>query len=82
MHCVAGINRSGVLVAAARMLDERTSVLATVKHCRAQRGSTFLWNESFQEQLVALARREGQWRAAATIQPDRCGQGRRMASGW
>ena len=59
VHCVAGINRSGVLVAATHLLEQRSAVLHAVAHCRRQRGSCFLWNESFQEQLVALARREG-----------------------
>jgi len=59
VHCVAGINRSGVLVAAEKMLSDRTTVLETVAHCRACRGNAYLWNHSFQEQLVSLARSEG-----------------------
>jgi len=58
VHCVAGMNRSGVLVAAEAMLSERMSVLESVAHCRSCRGNAFLWNHSFQEQLVALARNE------------------------
>jgi len=59
VHCVAGISRSGVLVAAVAMLSERMTVLETVAHCRRQRGNAYLWNHSFQWQLVALARSEG-----------------------
>lgn len=59
VHCVAGINRSGVIVAAEKMLSERLPVLETVRHCRRQRGNIFLCNESFAASLVALARTEG-----------------------
>jgi len=59
VHCVAGINRSGVVVAAEKMLSERLPVLEVVRHCRRQRGNIFLCNESFAESLVALARKEG-----------------------
>ena len=31
-------------------------VLETVKHIRERRGNCFLWNKSFQEQLVAQGR--------------------------
>jgi len=58
VHCVAGINRSGVLVAAEKMLSDRTMVLETVAHCRRCRGNAYLWNHGFQEQLISLARRE------------------------
>lgn len=59
VHCVAGINRSGVIAAAEYMLSSdpsTTTVLTTVAHCRRQRGNCFLWNNSFQLQLVRLAR--------------------------
>ena len=59
VHCAAGLNRSGVLVAAERMLSTRETVLETVAHCRRARGNMVLCNESFQEQLVALARADG-----------------------
>ena len=59
IHCTAGINRSGVLVAALVMLKYRISVLDTVRHIRRRRGNSFLWNETFQEDLVALARTHG-----------------------
>ena len=57
VHCAAGINRSGLIVAAARMVLERQSLIHVVQHCVAQRGS-FLWNRSFQKQLCLLAARE------------------------
>lgn len=59
VHCVAGLNRSGVLVAAEYMLSTRSNVLDTVAHCRRQRGNLCICNKSFQAQLVALARIEG-----------------------
>ena len=59
VHCHAGINRSGVMVAAIYMLDSGASVLDAVAHCRMQRGNAFLWNHTFQEELVALARESG-----------------------
>ncbi|KAJ8605235.1 hypothetical protein CTAYLR_000497 [Chrysophaeum taylorii] len=58
VHCVAGLNRSGLLVAAEYMLTTRATVLDTVAHCRHQRGNLCLCNKSFQAQLVALAREE------------------------
>lgn len=59
VHCTAGINRSGVLVAALLLRSENLTVLEVVRHIRLKRGNCFLWNHSFQAQLVALARREG-----------------------
>lgn len=59
VHCVAGLNRSGLVVAAEYMLQTRCSVLTAVAHCRKQRGNMCLCNRSFQAQLVALARLEG-----------------------
>ena len=58
VHCVAGMNRSVLIVAAFYMLTTRTPVLETIRHIRCQRGNVALQNEGFQEQLVALARRE------------------------
>ena len=58
VHCQAGCNRSGVIVAADFMLTNETSVLDTILHCRKCRGNAFLTNPGFQAQLVALARRE------------------------
>ena len=59
VHCVAGINRSGVIVAAEKMLADRMNVLEVVAHIRRQRGNMCLLNESFQAELVSLARIEG-----------------------
>ena len=89
VHCVAGINRSGVIAAALLLLERLPSlsssaveleteptlephvssaekalekpmnVLEVVSHCRRRRGNAFLWNHSFQTELVALAKRNG-----------------------
>ena len=56
VHCQAGCNRSGLIVAADYMLSYRSNVLETVLHCRKCRGNSFLTNPGFQGQLVALAR--------------------------
>jgi protein-tyrosine phosphatase len=58
VHCLAGINRSGLIVAAAHMVLTRTPVLEVVRNLVHQRGSV-LWNRSFQRQLCVLAAREG-----------------------
>lgn len=58
VHCQAGINRSGVVVAAATMIQRRLHVVAAVEHCRQRRG-TMLWNKGFQMQLCELAREQG-----------------------
>ena len=57
VHCQAGCNRSGLIVAADYMLAHRSNVLETVLHCRKCRGNSFLTNPGFQGQLVALARK-------------------------
>jgi len=73
VHCLAGINRSGVIVAAYKMMSERMNVLDVVLHCRRQRGNVFLsTNEGFQRQLVALARREGLLGPTPTVLNRRC----------
>lgn len=54
-----GWNRSGTIAAAEKMLSGSVSVLEAVKCVRRARGNLAVSNESFQEQLVALARREG-----------------------
>lgn len=59
VHCVAGINRSGVVATAELMLHERLEVLEAVRRCRAARGRGCIGNRGFQEQLVALAREHG-----------------------
>jgi predicted protein tyrosine phosphatase len=58
VHCLAGCNRSGVIVAAEHMLRTRMNVLETVLHCRKSRGNAFITNPGFQAQLVALGRKE------------------------
>ena len=58
VHCVAGINRSGVIVAAEKLISDRMNVLDVVSHIRKQRGNVYLSNETFQAELVALARKE------------------------
>eukprot|EP00287_Rhodomonas_sp_CCMP768_P005329 CAMPEP_0196718644 /NCGR_PEP_ID=MMETSP1091-20130531/1801_1 /TAXON_ID=302021 /ORGANISM="Rhodomonas sp., Strain CCMP768" /LENGTH=257 /DNA_ID=CAMNT_0042059361 /DNA_START=28 /DNA_END=801 /DNA_ORIENTATION=+ len=59
VHCVGGINRSCCIVTAEKMLTERVTLLEAVAHCHRQRGHEYLWNSSFQKQLVTLARHEG-----------------------
>ena len=56
-YCQAGINRSGVIAAAIYMLEEQMHVLDVVKHIRRRRGNCYLWNVSFQKQLIALAKK-------------------------
>lgn len=66
VHCHAGMNRSGIMVAAAlltldkhrneRENNEPTDVLHVVKWIRHVRGNFAITNEGFQEQLVAFAR--------------------------
>ena len=61
VHCVAGINRSGVTAAALLLLERKdATVLDAVAHCRSRRGNAFLWNRTFQWELVRLAERKGQ----------------------
>ena len=72
VHCVAGINRSGVLAASELMVHERLPVVEAVKRIKAIRG-TVLWNESFQEQLVVLARAEGLLGAAPSAEDQAMG---------
>ena len=58
VHCVAGINRSGLIACAAYMVLERKLLIPTVQYCLRQRGGSLLWNRSFQDQLCHLAQRE------------------------
>jgi len=58
IHCVSGINRSGLIICAAFMIFEQLDVLHVVDHCIKKRGS-LLWNRSFQEQLCVLAAEHG-----------------------
>ena len=57
VHCMAGLNRSGIIVAAYDMLSTKTNGLESVRHVRRQRGNMALSNEGFQQQLVAVARK-------------------------
>jgi len=57
VHCVAGHNRSSLIVASQHLLmSSSNTVLDTIRHIRLQRGNVALHNEGFQEQLVAFAR--------------------------
>eukprot|EP00854_Cymbomonas_tetramitiformis_P020773 gene20773-24901_t len=56
IHCVAGVNRSAMLVASEIMLSQNKPVVETVALLRRRRGNFCLMNESFQTQLVAYAR--------------------------
>ena len=58
IHCMAGINRSGALAIAELMTHERISVVDAVREVKQARG-VVLQNQSFQCQLVQMARREG-----------------------
>mmetsp|Transcript_2974 Transcript_2974/g.3586 ORF Transcript_2974/g.3586 Transcript_2974/m.3586 type:complete len:217 (-) Transcript_2974:703-1353(-) len=59
VHCVAGINRTGIIVCAAYMVLERTPIVKVVQDCLAKTHGTLLWNRSFQRQLCMLAMQEG-----------------------
>mmetsp|Transcript_12534 Transcript_12534/g.24914 ORF Transcript_12534/g.24914 Transcript_12534/m.24914 type:complete len:248 (+) Transcript_12534:212-955(+) len=59
IHCVAGLNRSGVLAAALLMRLTSRPVLSCVSTLRRSRGNHALSNESFQRELVEMARRGG-----------------------
>ena len=54
LHCVSGINRSGVIACAAMMIFEQVTVIPAVEFCLEKR-KTLLWNKSFQRQLCSLA---------------------------
>lgn len=54
VHCVAGINRSGLVATAAYMLSTRATVLEAIAHVHSKRGA-LLWNKSFVVQLCVLA---------------------------
>merc|ERR1719354_551783 len=54
VHCVSGINRSGLIACAAVMIFEQLDVLDVVDLGIEKRGM-LLWNKSFQEQLCMMA---------------------------
>ena len=58
VHCIAGVNRSGVLAAAYVMQSRRWPLLRALRHCLEARGP-ILWNETFRKQLFEFAKREG-----------------------
>ena len=59
VHCVAGQNRSGLIVCAYYMVYTQTTLVETVAHVRLLRGTEVLKNDGFKQQLVQLARQEG-----------------------
>merc|ERR1712038_615755 len=58
VHCVAGINRSGLIATAALVVLERMPLLDAVKLVKSKRGYV-LSNNSFRKQLACLAAKEG-----------------------
>jgi predicted protein tyrosine phosphatase len=54
VHCEAGINRSGTIVAAAMIYFAKMPLLDVIRQLKQQRG-TILTNTTFQEQLVEFA---------------------------
>ncbi|CAH0363732.1 unnamed protein product [Pelagomonas calceolata] len=58
VHCVQGLNRSGLVVAAALVRDG-VSVIDAVRTLRARRGNDALSNTNFQRRLVRYAARLG-----------------------
>ena len=61
VHCAAGQNRSGLIVAAALVCIEQMSVLDAIKLLKEKRGGMVLTNKSFQKQLCILAMKEGRF---------------------
>jgi protein tyrosine phosphatase len=58
VHCMAGINRSGFIVAVELMLNARIEVLEALRRCFRARGLILL-NESFRKQLLQTALAHG-----------------------
>lgn len=58
VHCAAGQNRSGLIVAAALLVLEQMPLLQAVQLLKEKRGIV-LTNRSFQQQLCLLAQRQG-----------------------
>ena len=58
VHCVQGLNRSGLVVAAALVRDG-ADVIDAVRTLRARRGNDALSNTNFQRRLVRYAARMG-----------------------
>ena len=59
VHCVAGQNRSALIVCAYYMVHTQTTLVKTVEHVRLHRGTEVLKNIGFKWQLVQMARRQG-----------------------
>ena len=57
VHCVAGINRSGLISCAAYMIMENKKVLDAAEHCIEKRG-IILTNKSFQKELCLFAKKQ------------------------
>mmetsp|Transcript_2248 Transcript_2248/g.2520 ORF Transcript_2248/g.2520 Transcript_2248/m.2520 type:complete len:245 (-) Transcript_2248:169-903(-) len=58
VHCVAGQNRSGLIVCAFYMLYKQINILEAVEYVRSRRGTEVLKNKGFQHQLIQLAKAE------------------------
>jgi hypothetical protein len=55
LHCMSGVNRSGIIAVAALMESTRMPLLDAIGRCKASRGC-LLTNTAFREQLVHFAR--------------------------
>merc|ERR1711924_555550 len=55
LHCMSGVNRSGIIAVAALMESTRMPLLDAIGTCKASRGC-LLTNTAFREQLVHFAR--------------------------
>eukprot|EP00928_Gymnodinium_smaydae_P050378 TRINITY_DN33938_c0_g1_i1.p1 TRINITY_DN33938_c0_g1~~TRINITY_DN33938_c0_g1_i1.p1 ORF type:complete len:200 (-),score=58.95 TRINITY_DN33938_c0_g1_i1:224-823(-) len=58
VHCEAGVNRSGSLLLAYYCLSTGTPLLASARHCKAQRGR-ICTNKGFQLQVFEFVRSRG-----------------------
>lgn len=59
VHCLMGLNRSGIVIAAYLMVRQRLGLLEAISLVRAKRGRHVLMNSNFQKQLIRLADAEG-----------------------
>lgn len=60
VHCQAGVNRSGVIVASQLIVRERKTLLQAMNHGRKCRGNRFCYtNKTFLKELIALSKLEG-----------------------
>lgn len=58
IHCVAGVNRSGLLATAALMVHAHMPVLEALHHVHSRRGEVLI-NSAFRESLVRMAAQRG-----------------------